>query len=273
MQARTARPLPRPVAAATSPAADTQPWHHFARGALPGNFLHDQLEWLAGEGFQLAASVDLQQQLRQRCDRQDWGHAADAVVGWLLQLVQTPLPPVGAALDSLGSLLPEMEFWFPSDGLVASQVDALCRRYLLVGRSRPALPERELRGMLMGFADLVFESGGRFWVLDYKSNYLGPQDSDYHADALDAAMAVHRYDVQAALYLLALHRLLRSRLGAAYDPARQLGGAVYFFLRGLHGPVNGCVHVAPPLALLDGLESLLTTAPAPASTLPMGATP
>ncbi len=270
---RATLPLPPSGAAATPAAADPQPWHHFARGALPGNFLHDQLEWLAGEGFQLAASADLQQQLRQRCDRQDWGHAADAVVDWLVQVVQTPLPPVGAALNGLDSLLPEMEFWFPSDGLVASQVDALCCRHLLAGRNRPALPERELRGMLMGFADLVFESGGRFWVLDYKSNFLGPQDSDYHADALDAAMAAHRYDVQAALYLLALHRLLRSRLGAAYDPARQLGGAVYFFLRGLHGPVSGCVHVAPPLALLDGLEALLAAAPAPLAALPMGATP
>ncbi len=274
-------PLVLPGGAAPKGVGDPQPWHHFARGALPGNFLHDQLEWLAGERFLLAASDDLQQQLRQRCERQDWGHAADAVLDWLLQAVQTPLPPVGAALDGLDSLLPEMEFWFPSDGLVASQVDALCRRHLLIGRQRPALPEREMRGMLMGFADLVFESGGRYWVLDYKSNYLGPQDSDYHADALDAAMAAHRYDVQAALYLLALHRLLRSRLGAAYDPARQLGGAVYFFLRGLRGPASGCVHVAPPLALLDGLDALLAGAPEPTPTptptptpaLPLGATP
>ena len=68
--------------------------------------------------------------------------------------------------------------------------------------------------------------------------------------------------MQAALYLLALHRLLRSRLGAAYDPARQLGGAVFFFLRGLKGPTRGCVHVAPPLAVLDGLDALLASAPA-----------
>ena len=237
--------------------AAAEPWHHFARGALPGNFLHDQLEWLAGEGFALAASPALQLQLRQRCERDGWGPRADAVLAWLTQALQTPLPPVGAALDSLGALLPEMEFWFPSDGLVAGQLDALCRNHLLDGRPRPVLPERELRGMLMGFADLVFESGGRFWVLDYKSNYLGPHDSDYGPDALAQAMATHRYDVQAALYLLALHRLLRSRLGPAYEPAHQLGGAVYFFLRGLHGPSHGCYSIAPPLALLDAMDALL----------------
>ena len=107
------------------------------------------------------------------------------------------------------------------------------------GRERPTLPERELQGMLMGFADLVFEHDGRYWVLDYKSNYLGPGDADYTPENIEAAMAEHRYDLQAALYLLALHRLLQARLGDGYDPTVQLGGAVYYFLRGLQGQGGG----------------------------------
>lgn len=70
-------------------------------------------------------------------------------------------------------------------------------------------------------------------------------------------MAAHRYDVQAAIYMLALHRLLRARLGPRYDPARQLGGAVYFFLRGIQGPASGCYHVPPRLELLAGLDAML----------------
>lgn len=72
--------------------------------------------------------------------------------------------------------------------------------------------------MLMGFADLVFHHAGRYWVLDYKTNHLGQDAAAYGPGALEQAMLEHRYDVQAALYLLALHRLLQSRLGAAYDP-------------------------------------------------------
>ena len=237
----------------------TPPWHAFPRGALPGNFLHDQLEWLAGEGFALDAAPDLQAQLLARCDRQGWGHQAPQVLAWLALALRTPLPPVGAALNALAGVRPELEFWLPSPGLATAALDALCRQHLLAGCPRPALPERTLHGMLMGFADLVFEHGGRYWVLDYKSNHLGSTDADYSAAALQAAMAQHRYDVQAAIYLLALHRLLRHRLGAAYDPARQLGGAVYYFLRGLQGPANGCHWVAPPLALLDALDTLLAS--------------
>jgi exodeoxyribonuclease V beta subunit len=243
----------------TVPAAATQPWHTFPRGALPGNFLHDQLEWLAEEQFGLAASERLQDRLRKRCDRQGWGHRADDVVAWLGDVVSRPLPPVGAALDTLAGRLPEMEFWFPSEALATGEVDRLCRVHLLGGIARPELPERELRGMLMGFADLVFFHGGKYWVLDYKSNALGTRDADYTRGALEASMAEHRYDVQAALYLLALHRLLKIRLGAGYDPAEHLGGAVYLFLRGIHGPASGCCHVPAHPDFLDALDEAFGT--------------
>ena len=70
-------------------------------------------------------------------------------------------------------------------------------------------------------------------------------------------MVAHRYDVQAALYLLALHRLLRARLGDAYAPERDLGGALFFFLRGIDAPGAGVIALAPPRALIDALDALL----------------
>jgi exodeoxyribonuclease V beta subunit len=242
---------PRPAA---------QPWHRFPRGAFAGNFLHDQLEWLAAQGFALDTSTHLQQALQGRCERQGWGHRADDVLAWLRLVCSTPLPALGTALCGLAASTPEMEFWFPSDGLNATRIDSLCRQHLLPGRPRPVLPERTLKGLLMGFADLVFEHEGRFWVLDYKSNALGARDADYTPAAMEAAMLEHRYDVQAVLYLLALHRLLKSRLGAGYRPAQQLGGAVYLFLRGVRSASAGCWPVAPPLALLDTLDELLQPA-------------
>jgi exodeoxyribonuclease V beta subunit len=231
--------------------------HRFPRGALPGNFLHDQLEWLAGAGFALGSDASVREQLARRCERDGWGARAEDVVEWLSRVVATPLPPLGASLASLETVRPELEFWLPGEGGHASALDALCRRHLMPGLPRPALPARSLRGMLMGFADLVIEHAGRWWVLDYKSNALGTSDADYHRDALEGAMAAHRYDVQAAIYLLALHRLLRSRLGGRYDPSRHLGGAVFLFLRGIDGPEAGCVHLAPPAEMLESLDRLL----------------
>lgn len=70
-------------------------------------------------------------------------------------------------------------------------------------------------------------------------------------------MLEHRYDVQAALYLLALHRLLKARLRSTYVPAEHLHGAVYLFLRGVNSEHAGCFHLPAPLALIEALEALL----------------
>ncbi len=110
---------------------------------------------------------------------------------------------------------------------------------------------------MMGFIDLVFFWGDQWWVLDYKSNSLGQGDDAYAPDALADAVAAHRYDVQATLYLLALHRLLRARLGKAYDPARQLGGAIDLFMRGICAPGAGCFTMPADLDLLARVEALV----------------
>ena len=238
-----------------------KPWYRFPRGLLAGNFLHDQLEWLAGERFALAQDPALEAGLRRRCARAGREAWADETLEWMRALLGTPLPSVGTSLETLRAVQPEMEFWMPSPQLHAQDVDRLCQRHLLDGLARPALAQRTLNGMLMGFADLVFEHEGRYWVLDYKSNHLGDEGKAYDEAALRAQMAEHRYDVQAVIYLLALHRLLRARMGPRYRPAQHLGGALYFFLRGIEGPTRGEYAVlanAEVLALLDTLDALLT---------------
>lgn len=237
--------------------SSSSPWHQFSRGAEAGNFLHSQLEWLATEGFALVGDGPLAARLQRRCERAGRGAQAADVASWLTEIVQTTLPGPNAALVDLVHVLTEMEFWLPVNRMQAKAVDALCRTHLLPGVERPGLVERELHGMLMGFADLVFEHEGRYWVLDHKSHHLGDDDAAYSQDALADAMAKHRYDVQAAIYMLALHRLLKQRLGSSYQPEDHLGGAVYLFLRGIKGPQNGVCLLPAPLPLLDALDAML----------------
>jgi exodeoxyribonuclease V beta subunit len=258
---------PQPAVAAAP--AQGAVWHRFMKGPVVGNWVHDELEWLAGEDFALEADGQgpLAQRLLQRSERVGRAAQGADLLQWLKAVVHHPLVPLGVPLAGLDQVLPEMEFCLPAARLPAPEIDALCQQHLLAGQPRPQLPARQLHGMLMGFADLVFEHGGRYWVLDYKTNFLGRDAAAYGEHALCEAMAAHRYDVQAALYLLALHRLLQSRLGEAYDPARQLGGALYFFVRGIDGPAQG-MHVVPPsLRLLDALGTLLDT-PQPEALLP-----
>ena len=238
--------------------SEDAPWHRFPRGAGPGNFLHEQLEWMAREGFGQVDDEAFRVRLAQRIQRAGWGNRLDDALAWLRMVAVTPLPPVGCALADIDAPLAEMEFWFPSRQLDVAALDRLCRRRMLGNTPRPTLPERQLHGMLKGFTDLVFECHGRYWVLDYKSNALGPGDTAYTQAAMAAGMAEHRYDIQGAIYMLAVHRLLRARLGAAYSPHEHLGGAVFLFLRGIGNPAtHGCYLIEPDVELLDGLDRLL----------------
>ncbi|MRW85893.1 exodeoxyribonuclease V subunit beta [Pseudoduganella sp. FT26W] len=249
----------QPAMALPSRVEDT-PWHRFPRGSVPGNFLHEQLEWMGQEGFAIVDHETFASRLTRRVERAGWGNRLDDTLAWLREIASTPLPHLNAPLSAIVAPLPEMEFWFPSDRLATGALDKLCATHLLGGATRPALPERELHGMLKGFCDLVFEHEGRYWILDYKSNALGGGDASYQEPSLITAMVEHRYDIQGAIYMLALHRLLQSRLGDAYDPAEQLGGAIFMFLRGIgNTQTRGCYWIAPDAALLDGLDSLLNT--------------
>ncbi|MEH6436563.1 exodeoxyribonuclease V subunit beta [Massilia sp. DD77] len=258
MRAQEQTLLEEEPAVATPPRIEDAPWHRFPRGSVPGNFMHEQLEWLAGEGFGCLDDPACETRLVQRIERAGWANRLDDALAWLRAIVAAELPPLGTSLAELQDPLPEMEFWFPSERLDLPRLDRLCRAHIFDGAQRPILPERALHGMLKGFADLVFEHEGRFWVLDYKSNALGPGDAAYTQAAMEAGMLEHRYDIQGTIYMLALHRLLRARLGDSYRPREQLGGAVFLFLRGVANPATrGCCTLAPDLALLDGLERLL----------------
>ncbi len=249
------------VFAAAAP-PDAAPWHRFPRGAQPGTFLHEQLQWLADEHglARLASSPALQDTLRRRCERAGHGARADDVLAWLQRLCTTPLAALGAppvALAQLDRPIAEMEFWLPSRGVDTAAVDALCRRHLLPGRPRPALPARTLHGMLTGYVDLVYANGGAYGVVDFKSTALGPGDADYTAGAMQRAALAQRYDVQAALYLVALHRLLRTRLEASADDATpRLHGAVVWFVRGVAADGGGALHLAAPPTLVAALDAM-----------------
>ncbi|HBF29742.1 PD-(D/E)XK nuclease family protein, partial [Rhizobium sp.] len=144
----------------------------------------------------------------------------------------------------------------PVHSLGSQPLDALITRHVWPDQPRAPLQRRQLQGMLTGFMDLVLLHQGRYYVLDYKSNRL----ANYLPEALQQAMLQHRYDVQAALYGLALHRLLKSRL-PGYNPAQHLGGALYLFLRGIDQPSCGLLHLSLPVELIEEMDEVFSRSP------------
>jgi exodeoxyribonuclease V beta subunit len=119
-----------------------------------------------------------------------------------------------------------------------------------------------LAGYLTGFIDMVFEHGGRWYLVDYKSNHLGSRADDYAAARLTEELAAHHYFLQYHLYVVALHRYLTLRL-AGYDYERHFGGVYYLFLRGMaarHPFRRGVFYDRPPRALVEALSDCMLRA-------------
>jgi exodeoxyribonuclease V beta subunit len=148
-----------------------------------------------------------------------------------------------------------MEFWLAAHTVDTQVLDQLVCDLTLDGEARPALEPARLNGMLKGFIDLVFEHEGRYYVADYKSNWLGPDDAAYTPARMRAQILHSRYELQYVLYLFALHRLLKVRL-PDYDYDRDVGGAVYLFLRGGRAPGQGLHVERPPRELIEELDAL-----------------
>ncbi|STR38407.1 exonuclease V subunit beta [Klebsiella pneumoniae] len=210
--------------------------HQFPRGAAPGTFLHSLFEEL--DFTQPVPEGWMAEKLQLSGFDAQW---APVLTDWLGGVLKTRLPGPDIALNQLAARdkQVEMAFYLPiAQLLTAERLDALIRQYDPLSADTPPLDFRQVRGMLKGFIDLVFRHEGRYYLLDYKSNWLGEDREAYTRPAMEQAMRAHRYDLQYQLYSLALHRYLRHRL-ADYDYDRHFGGVIYLFLRGMDGQEGG----------------------------------
>ncbi len=90
----------------------------------------------------------------------------------------------------------------------------------------------ELEGMMNGKIDLFFEHENKFYVLDWKSNYLGDALEDYSSEKLNEAMNVNNYHLQYLIYTMAAKKYIKSRQSNFYYD-KDFGGVIYLFLRGM----------------------------------------
>ena len=234
----------------------------FPRGARPGTFLHSLFEEV--EFTQPANSEENQQAIETLMESEQLDESWLPVLQSLIDTVlATPLDGKSMLLNQKGpsQRLVEMEFLLPIEVLSSPSLNRVIQRHDPLSAKAGDLGFQTVQGMLKGFIDLVFEDNGKYYVLDWKSNHLGDDVSYYHGEALKAAMADHRYDLQYQIYALALHRFLRSRL-PNYDYQQHFGGVYYLFLRGMDGESShGIFSAKPSVEFLDDMDRLIDGLP------------
>ncbi len=237
----------------------------FPRGPAAGESLHRVFE-LADFQTRSQWPHAVSRALRERPP----GRGAESNDTWrammmnmLADTLATPLRPGLRLADvAMAERLTEMEFTYPADTVSLDALRALLRQF---GYPDLPLDATVLRGYLKGFIDLVFRHGAQWWILDWKSNYLGTAPENYGADGLREAMADHGYHLQYLLYTLALHRYLQRRL-PDYDYDRDMGGSLYLFVRGVRpdwasahltgDDIPGVFFDKPSLEMVSALDHL-----------------
>ncbi|MGP9636677.1 UvrD-helicase domain-containing protein [Psychrobacter sp. AOP3-A1-26] len=195
------------------------------------------------------------------------GVAHDQLISWVEDVLAAPLLASGQALQEIPARQRIAELGFNmglSEDFTPEHINQIFTQYL------PDEPEKHIElspqfsnhiyRYLRGEIDLVYECAGKFYVVDYKSNYLGNSLSNYNGDNLSAAMNKAGYWLQAAIYQVALHRFLRLRLKNYEGNEMQYLGAVeYVFLRGIDstGRENyGRIQWQIPFELVNALDEM-----------------
>lgn len=238
---------------------------NFPAGPGPGTFLHGLLEEVDFAGARSERAGLLREKLQVAGFDARWLPALGEMLDDLLQTPLTPADPT-LTLARVGrdERRDELEFYFPLAAADPGRLERLLAAAsagISAGRSPGLVGERHepLRGMMKGYIDLVFHYAGRFYLLDWKSNYLGPGLADYEVGRLPEVMVREGYCLQYLIYSVALHRyLLQRQPGYSYD--EHFGGVFYLFLRGVRRKVgwdSGIFRDRPKRHLVEELSLLL----------------
>lgn len=258
----------------------------FSRGSAAGSFLHKLLEIVLSRNDVNKEDLDSIYQFVNSQLKYDYYHLISnqgnekisALASWLNNILNANLLPESSKNDhlKLSDLTPdncarELDYYLPCKDFKVKVLNKLCHEfYAKVVKDNnlshipdlPDLKKSNFKGFMKGSLDLVAKfttkQGDKFFMIDYKSNYLGDSFGDYTQDSILKSIFEARYDVQILFYSLALYRFLKCTLhDFLYE--KDFGGVMYLYLRGMNSNNTvspGQFYVRPSEELIKRLSDL-----------------
>jgi exodeoxyribonuclease V beta subunit len=269
------------------------------KGKYFGTFMHELLEHLDYTLGQDGREPELSSYVEGRLERsglvsktkspESFKAASDQLTASIIRWLKVPLSGDGKAHKpfSLGEVKANQMLFEVRYALKAALTDESKRDAIVALFARhfthPSLQKVKLRadifeGLLIGTLDLAFAHGepvagldgvsDRFFVLDWKTNHLGDDASDYDEAGVRSGIAANLYHLQYVLYVAALDLHLRQVMGSlwSYNPSpgkASFGGVYYLFLRGFGAdpevrPSLGVHYDRPPYVLIQEIQTTLS---------------
>jgi exodeoxyribonuclease V beta subunit len=239
----------------------------FPRGAKSGSFMHDLFEHLDfTEKDDAVIKTLVAEKLILHGFDISW---QKTIFDMIKKVLSVPFHPDQKDL-TLSSMpaskkVSELEFYFPLQTLSSEKLKDIFLKYGNENLPRD-FPEQienlrfaPARGFMRGFIDLVFQFQDSFYLIDWKSNFLGTNVEDYHHKKLTTVMSEEYYHLQYLLYTVALDKYLSKQV-SNYRYEKHFGGVFYLFLRGIDpekGSAFGIYHTRPSEKLIQGLSQNL----------------
>ncbi|MGA2957941.1 MAG: exodeoxyribonuclease V subunit beta, partial [Thermodesulfobacteriota bacterium] len=236
----------------------------FPRGARPGTLLHDIFEQIDFSGKDMSSIKEVVAgKLREYGFEMHWQETIYDMIGKVLA-VPLQSGENGLTLSRIGmkDRLSELEFYFPLEPITPKKLKTVFAEHG-VSEITGDFPSQignlnflPAQGFMKGFIDLIFQSQGKYYLVDWKSNFLGSRVEDYGKKALLREMKENFYILQYHIYALALHQYLKNRI-RDYDYEKHFGGVFYVFLRGVNpekGPEFGIYRDLPGKGLIAALS-------------------
>lgn len=187
--------------------------HTLPSGNKTGNLLHAILEKI---NFHENSFQNCIESFTKNSPFEEWSRVIEEIVA---NVLTTPLKNFCLKEIALNSLYREINFTYPID-----------LNFPLIEGITPSA------GFLHGIIDLVFCYQDKYYIVDWKSNWLGSSIEDYNYQNMERCMIENNYFFQAALYKEALKKYLNLWIKKPFEEI--FGGTYYIFLRGVNREGN-----------------------------------
>ena len=263
----------------------------FTKGNIAGDFLHELMEYLLSrtnfdkndDGCLLKFVEETTQNKKYgsllkpydqdistfNADFTDW---LSSIVHANLGIVDSNSHPLSLSCLTSDKCACELEYFMPCKQFKMDEFNLICDEFYqsevekfgdAIQADLPMLKANDFKGFMKGSIDLVanFETniGKQYFLIDYKSNFLGGDFKDYSPSQMFKSIFTSRYDVQILIYSVALHRFLKT-IVKDYDYEKDFGGVMYLFLRGLQKGTDsistGIYQIKPKFELVERLDKL-----------------
>ncbi|QJC34279.1 exodeoxyribonuclease V subunit beta [Enterobacteriaceae endosymbiont of Donacia cinerea] len=182
------------------------------------------------------------------------------ITNWFNNIIKTPIGNEKIILNKINNTNKKTEFKFYlsiKDSFSSIKYNDIIYKYDLISRKLPKLKFKKIQGFLLGIIDLIFLWKKKYYVIDYKSNWLGDNYQDYKKKNIENDICLKRYDIQYQIYSLSLHKYLKYRI-KNYSYKKHFGGIIYLYIRGIQNKKfkNGIWETKPSLNLINELNKL-----------------